>query len=399
MFNIKRENLANSKVKLTISIPSEIMRGFFSRVYNKLAPKAEVKGFRPGMAPRHLTISVIGENRLNSEIVDLALQESYTAALKKENLLPVASPKINITLLKDLTVDTAELAYTAEVDVLPQVKIGNYKNLKMRTQKTKEIKVSDDELNQVLSHLRRQKATFRDISRPLKEGDRAEINFSGADNKGIELENLTSKNYPVILGSKVLIPAFEEKIIGMKKGENKDFKIKMGNPPAGVKEVGFKVEIVETQEVILPAQNDELAHGFQKKNLQDLKTAISEDIILQKKEAQKKDLENQVLEELLKIANVEIPASFVDEEIDRQINGLREKTATMGMTFEKYLESLKKTPEEFRGALKPQAEKMVKIGLALGEIVKRESSNWRIDPKDKEAGKIALEKLIKYNVK
>lgn len=401
---IKKENLEKSKVKLTIKISSPEMRGFFSRVYNKLAPQVEVKGFRPGTAPRSLTISAIGENRLNSEIINLALNETYAAALKKEKRLPVFQPKINIKMLKDLTADTAELEYEAEVDILPEVKVGDYKKIKVsdtaKEGKEEEIKVTNEEIEQVLSHLQRQKAQFKDINRPLKDGDRAEINFEGFE-RGVKIENLSSKNYPIILGSKVLIPDFEKNLIGLKKGDKKEFSLLIPVPGtgAGKKMVDFKVEVLQTQEVILPKLDDEFAKNFQKDNLNVLKEAVKKDIITQKKESEKKQLESQVLEGLLKITETEIPESLIEQEIDRQINDIRSRIAMTGMTFEKYLENIKKTPEEFRTQIKPQAEKTIKIGLALGEIVKRESANWRIDPKDKQAGKLVLEKLIEYATK
>lgn len=391
---IKKEDLGKSKVKLSIKVSSPEMRGFFARTYNKIAPTIEIKGFRKGMAPRSMTIDAIGENRLQQEIIDLALQETFTQALKKENLIPIAPPKINIKMLKDLTTDTAALEYEAEIDLLPEVRLGDYKKIKIKKSDQK-IEVSADEIEQVLSHLARTRAEFKDINRPVKDGDRLEIDFEGFD-KGAKLENLTSKNYPVILGSKVLIPEFEAQLIGLKKGDKKEFKVEIA-PTANDKKrpVNFKVEILQTQEVILPKIDDEFAKKYQKKDLADLKKAIKEDVIKQKEQQHERNIENAVLEELIKITKVEISDSLIGQEIDRQINEIRSRTATMGLTFEKYLENLKKTEGEFRESLKPNAEKTIKIGLALGEIVKQE----KIDPKDKEAGHKALEKLIGYATK
>ncbi len=402
---IKKENLGKSKIKITIKIPSAMMRGFFSRIYNKLAPTVEVKGFRKGMAPRALVISAIGENRLNSEIIDLALKETYSEALKKENILPIASPKVNIKMMKELTADTAELEYEAEIDTMPEIKLGDYKKIKIETKKLPEIKVTDDEVEKVISHLRGQAATFNDIERPLKTGDRAEIDFEGFE-RGVKLENLSSKNYPVILGSKVLIPEFEKELIGLKKGDKKEFKIEIKNPVAkeksaqgqsafDKKKVDFKVEVLQTQEVILPELNDEFVKKFQKKTVKELKEAIKNDIYSQKGKQEHGKIENQILEELLKITEVEVPDSIVEQEAERQINDIRSKVAMQGLTFENYLKNIKRTQEEFKNDLRPQAEKTVKIGLALGEVVKKEG----LDPKDKDAAKLALNKLKEYAIK
>jgi len=395
---IKKETLPQSKIKLTIKVSSPEMRRFFSRVYNKLAPQAEVKGFRPGMAPRSMVISAIGENRLNSEIVDLALNETYAAVLKKEQIIPVAPPKINIKMLKDLTVDTAELEYEAEVDILPKIKVGNYKEIKIR-KGHKEIKAAKNEVEQVLSHLQRQSAQFKDIDRPVKIGDRLEINFEGSE-RGVKLENLSSKNYPIILGSKVLLPEFEEKLVGLKKGDKKEFTVHMApkqeDQAKGKKNpIEFKVEVLSTQEVILPPLDDKLAKKFQKDTIEELKEAIKQDVIKQKEIQQKKETENDVLEGLLKISQIDLPESLIEQEVERRLEDIRKRASTAGLTLEKYLENIKKTLEDFKKDLKPQAEKTVKIGLALGEIARLEG----IDTQKKEAAGEVIEKLLKYATK
>jgi len=392
---IKKEVLPKSKVKLTVKLLPPEMRVFFARVYNRIASQIEVKGFRPGQAPRSMIIAAIGENRLQSEIVDEALKESYPQALKKEDLIPVSPPRVNLKMMKDLLADTAEIEYEAEIDLLPEVTIGKYKEIRIKKER-KEIKVAKEEIEQVLSHLARQQAQFKDIDRPVKQGDRVEINFEAFD-KGVKLENLSSKNYPVILGSKVLIPEFEEKLIGLKKGDKKEFKLQLSTNPneKTKKEIDFKVEILVTQEVILPEINDEFAKKYKKKNMAELKSAIENDCIKQKEIEQRRALENEMLEKLIKITKVEVPESLIEQEVARQINQIRSRVSAAGLSFEQYLNNLKKTEEELKEGLKPQAEKTIKIGLGLGEIAKLE----KIDPKDKEAGKKAFDKLYSYATK
>lgn len=396
--DITKEILPKSQVKLTIKVSSSEMRGHFAKVFNKLAPQITVKGFRPGMAPKHMTISAIGESRLQSEIIDLALQETYSEALKKEKLLPIAPPKVTVKMMKDLTEDTAELEYEVIIDLLPEVKLGDYKKIKIKS-KGNEVKVTDEEVDQVLSHLARSKAEFEDIDGAVATGDRIEINFEGSE-RGVVLENLTSKNYPIILGSNVLIPEFEKELIGLKKADKKEFTVKMKKPGEEKESpIDFKVEVINTQKVILPEIDDKFSATYGQKTLEELKKAVREDIVKQKEQQSKHDQENAVLEELLKIIKVEIPDGLIANEVNRQVEELKQRIVSMGMTFDKYLESVpghkpgaQKTEEELRKDLAPQAEKTIKIGLALGEIVKQE----KMDPKDKEAGHKALERLIRY---
>lgn len=402
MLNIKRENLDKSKVRLTVNIPPELMTGYFQKVYDKLAPSVEVKGFRPGKAPRNLTIMQIGENRLNSEIIDTALKETYPKALEQEKLLPIGPPKINLSKMVDLSGKTAEIEYIVEIELLPEVKIGDYKKLKVESRKSR-VEALKEEIDQVLSHLRRQHAKFNDVNRACKEGDRIEMDFEGKE-RGVIIENLTSKNYPVILGSKVLIPDFEKNIIGMKKGEEKDFKVDLGKKDIDQKSmpqklIDFHVKMNNVQEVILPELDDELAKKFQKDTLNELKKAIEEDVKKQKAIAEKQKQENELVEKLLKMTKVDVPQSLIEQETDRMISDLKERTKMAGIPYEQYLAQLKKSEDDLKNNMKEQAERTIKIGLILGEIGKKEVKNWKIDLRDKDAGRIIMEKLLENAAK
>lgn len=393
MLKTTKEILPKSRIKLTISLPPEIMGRYFSTVYNKLAPQVEVKGFRPGKAPKHLTIMAIGENRLSSDIIDAALAETYGQALKQEKIIPVAPPQVSIKKMVDLTTDKAELEYEALIDILPEIKLGKYENIKIK--KSKDEAVKKEEVDQVLSHLQRQHADFKDVQLPSKDGDRIEMDFTGTE-RGVVLENLTSKNYPVILGSKVLIPEFEKKIIGMKAGEEKEFDVTLGKDKLK-KDVHFKVKIHLVQEVILPELNDALAAKFGQKKIEDLKKVVEADILSQKKLNQKQAAENELVEELLKITKVDVPESLVSQEVHRMIDQLKNQTESAGIPFEKYLEGLpganpgmQKTEEDLHKDFAEQAEKTVKIGLILGEIGKAE----KVDLSKEDAGHQVMDKLL-----
>lgn len=396
MLDIKKENLGKSKIKLTVKVPSALMRGFFATVYNQMAVGVEVKGFRKGHAPRLLTISAIGENRLSQEIINLSLTETYGTALKQEKIVPISPPRINIKMLKDLTVDTAELEYEAEIDLIPEVKIGDYKKLKLKIKNEKQ-EVKQEEIDQVLGHLQRQHATFDEKpassaggAGSAEMGDRIEMDFEGTE-RGVVLENLTSKNYPVILGSKVLIPEFEEKIVGAKKGEEKEFDVEIGSDKSK-KKVHFKVKILNVQKVNLPALDNELAKKFGKNKIEELKYAVADDIVKQKEAQQKRDQENEIVEQLLKISQLEVPESLVEQETHRMIDELKNRISMMNMPFEQYLGQMKKTETDLHTDFAEQAEKTVKVGLILGEIAKLE----KMDLKDEQVGKKVMENLLSY---
>jgi trigger factor len=388
MIEVKRENLGKTKVKLDVKVPSKLMVGFFEKVYKDFAPTVEVKGFRKGHAPKHLTISAVGEARINQEIINLALSETYVEALKKEEIIPVAPPQINVKMLKDLLEDTAELEYEAEIELIPEIKLGEYKKIKVK--KMAEIKITEEEVNQVLGHLQRQHAEFEAKDDKAELGDRIEMDFEGTE-KGVVLENLTSKNYPVILGSKVLIPEFEKEVIGLKKGDHKEFTCTLGKD-SNKKKVDFKVDILLVQKVILPALNDDLAGKFQQGSMESLTKAVRADIMEQKMIAQRREQEGEIAEGLLKIAKVEVPESLIEQEIHRMIDEMRNRTEMMGLPFEQYLLQIKKTEADVHKEFHEQAEKTVKVGLIMGEVGKRE----KLDLKDEKAGHLVMAKLLEY---
>lgn len=388
MLEIKREDLVKSKVKLNVKVPAELMRGYFKTVYDRLAPSVEVKGFRKGSAPKSLTIAAIGEQKLSQEIIDLALNESYVAAIKQEKIVPVASPQINIKMLKDLTTDTAELEYDAEIDLLPEIKVGDYKKIKIS--KLAKVKVDKAEVEQVLGHLQRQHATFEEKSGKAEMGDRIEMDFEGTE-KGVILENLTSKNYPVILGSKVLIPEFEKEVVGMKKDEEKEFDTNIGKDK-NKKKVHFKVKILEVKKVNLPALDDELAKKFGQQTIEELHKAVEDDITKQKELEGKRAQEGEVADGLLKITKIEVPESLVEQETHRMIDDMKQRTEMMGLPFDQYLLQIKKTEADIHTEFHEQAEKTVKVGLILGEIGKLE----KIDLKAEDAGRKVMDKILEY---
>lgn len=401
---VKREDLGKSKIKLTVKVPSVLMVKYFEKIYAQMSPKVEVKGFRKGMAPKHLTIAAIGEDKFSQEIINLALNETYGAALDLEKIIPIASPKISIRMIKDLLVDAAEMEYEAEVELLPEVAVGDYKKAvkSIKSLKSKsEIEVGEEEIDQVLKHLQQQHASFADKEGMAVDGDRIEMDFEGNE-RGVILENLTSKNYPVILGSKVLLPEFEKEIIGLKKGDDKEFDVMLGKPDAskdpstelgaGKKKVHFKVKIHTVQSVQLPELNDEFAGKFEQQSLEKLTLAIKKDIVEQKTIAQKRNIETEIADALVKIAKIEVPEVLIEQETHRMLNEMRSRTEMMGLPFEQYLIQLKKTEADLHQDFKEQAEKTVKVGLILGEIGRLE----KIDLKAEDAGRKVMERLLSY---
>jgi trigger factor len=397
----KLEKLEKSRVKFSIEVSKEEAQKSFDRVYDKLAEQIEIKGFRKGAAPKKMILEAIGAERLREEFLKDILPGTYFTAVQQEKVIPVEGPKVDVTS-NDWSAKLSEgvissnLSYTAEVDLLPEIKVSDYKKIKVKPEKSKE--VSEDDVNKVVEHLRRTVATFNDITRPAKDGDRVEIDFEGKIGGAVRPE-LSSKNHPLILGQHTLIPEFEKALVGMKKGETKTFKSPVKKQQAG-KDIGkedaeFTVKMLDIKEVILPPVDDALATKFGQPTLLALRGAIREDLRKRNEGQSKADLERKVADELLKLADFQVPESLMHQEVHRMLDTLVKQAAAHNIPWEAYLSQIRKTEAVLHEELKPQAERTVKVGLILGEVVKKEG----IDPKDEKAGRIAMDRLIEIATK
>jgi len=392
----KMEKQKNNRVKLNITVSKEEMIPYFESAYEKMAPSITIQGFRPGKAPRKLIEAEIGITRIMSEALDTAVNENYLKALEENKFQPVSSPSIAISKYP-LYGQTAEAVkddfeFTMEIEVFPEVVLGDYSKLKIDLPKKEETKPEDAE--KVMTELRRRKATFSDLEGAAKIGDLAEISFKGMVKK-VPIDSMTSKNHPVILGDNTLIPGFEENIVGMKKAEKKSFKIKFpkdyhAKELAG-KEAEFEVELNSLKEVKLPELDDVFAADFGQPNIKELKAAIKKNVETEAESHYRAELENRAIDKVLPLLKVEIPVVMIDKEVERMIEGYSARLAEMKVSFESYLESMKKSAEELKAEMRPQAEKNIKVGLLLGKIIEEQ----KIDHHDQEAGKKAIAHLVK----
>jgi trigger factor len=287
--------------------------------------------------------------------------------------------------------DEDGLQYEAEVAVWPEATVGDYKKLKVK--KPTEDPVTEKEIDKIVEYLQKQKGEMKEVDRPAKENDWVAIDFEGKMG-GVVQENMTSKNHPVILGSGTLIPGFEKNIEGMKAGAEKTFGIVFpkdyNEKSVAGKKAEFKVKLLELKEVILPQVTDDFVKDFGHKDVAGMREGIKESLKKEKEEKRKLDTENLVLDKLLGVTKADIPEALVEQELDRIFARMERQAKSYGMTLEQYLLSMKKTQAELRGEWRGQAEKHVKVGLALGEVAKRE----KFAAKDEKVTEKVVNKLV-----
>jgi len=372
----------------------------FNKALEHLSRGITVKGFRPGKAPKYLIVANIGETKLQEETFSNVLEQTYSELIKEEKFDAIDYPKIDV---KKFTIDFSnheavkgELEYEAKVELMPEAKLADFNKIKLS--KNTEIIVSDKEVEDVINYLARQKAQFKTVAQPAKEGNRVEVNFEGSVDS-VKLPEMKSKNHPIILGDKTMIPGFEEKLIGMKLGDKKEFDITFPSdyPKAELKgkKAHFEVEMLMVQEVIKPDFDDKMAADFGHKTLVELKDAIKHNVEDEKIHDQNHKEEEEIVEQLLKLVKVEIPNLLVERELDRMIEDAKQRVSQYKMPFEQYLASLKKTQSEFRESMTEQARKAVTIGFALREVIKE----LELKGEGQEVGQTAMTELLKIAYK
>ena len=336
---------------------------------DKLRGRVKVAGFRPGKAPDHIVARELGDAAIQSEVIDAAISASYSNAVSEHQLSVIAPPEVSITKFVPFT----ELEYTATVDIMPEIKLADYKNIK---KKKPEVKVEPAEVDQTIEDLRKRMATKTNVERAASLGDEVVFDFDGTKD-GQPVEGASAKNHTLVLGSQTFIPGFEEELVGLKPGDAKTFKITF---PADYQaaelagqEVTFTVTVHKVGELVLPEPNAEFVASIsQFKTLDELKADISERIKTEKTDQLMAAFEQDILDEIVAKSKWSASKRLVDAQLERIKGELSERLASSGLDMDKYLSLSDKTLEDMENEMRPNAEKRVGLALVLNRIAKEE---------------------------
>ena len=382
----KNEKLENSRVELEIAIDAATFGDAVSKAFKKNAGKFNIPGFRKGKAPRHLIEQMYGKDVFHYDAVNDLFPEVYEEAVKAAGIEPVDRPEAE--LVSTSLEDGALLKVT--VTVTPDVELGEYKGLKA----TKTVHtVKADEVDAEISRMQQRNA--RTITREGKaeKGDIAVIDFEGFVD-GVAFEGGKGENFSLALGSGQFIPGFEDQVVGHEAGEEFDITVTFpeeyqATELAG-KEAVFKIKLHEVKTRELPVLDDEFAKDVSEfDTLADLK----EDIRKKKQEQTDKEdelnLENALVDQVVEGMKVEIPACMIDNRVDEMVRDFEYRLQQQGLKLELYLQYTNNTMEKFREGFREQAEKQVKIRLALGKIVELEKIEASDDELNAEIKRLA----------
>ncbi len=366
----KIKKLPKSEVEIEITVSEEDIEKYYKKACENLSKEVNIKGFRPGHIPQEILEANLDKKYIMAHAQEMAIQRSYADAVIKEKIQVVSRPKIEIK-------SETPFSYVAVVAVLPEVEIKDHKSIKVKREK---VEVTEKDIQEVMEDLTKYSTTYKDTEEKAKKGDRVEVDFEGFDEEGKAVENTKSSNHPVIIGENSLIPGFEDELIGLAKGEKKEFDLIFPKdyPKKDFqgKKVKFKVEIKRIENPITPEINEEFIEKMtgKKGSMEDFKKDIERNVQDRKEKEAKQKTEGEYLEELLKRTKVEIPAALIEEEVEFMIQDIADDMTSKGIEFEKYLEKTKIKIEDLKEKYTPEAEKRVKMRLALQQLIKEEEA-------------------------
>lgn len=368
----KVENISDVKVLLTISLDKEDLANAEQVALTKLAKDVKVSGFRKGKAPLEVVAKNIDPVKLNEQLMEDAVSKSVAEAFLKEEIKALARPEVEIKKY----VPGSELEFTAETEILPAVKLGDYKKLKAKKEK---VTVNDKEVTETIERIQKNFATKETVDRKAKKGDEVIIDFLGKkDDK--PFDGGKAEKFPLELGSNSFIPGFEDSIIGKKAGE--EFALDLEFPKeyhvkelAGQKVV-FEVKLHEVKENSLPELTDEFVKekfSEEFKNLEEFKKQIKEDLLTQKTQQADEKFKDELVRELAEKSEIPVPSVLLQDQQSHIEMDMQRNLMYSGLSLDQYLERMGKTREQWlEEEVKKVAEERVKAGLALAELSKVE---------------------------
>ena len=362
------KDLPKSQKEISVEISIEEMEKYMNQALDKLSKNIKLDGFRDGKVPKGVAEKQLGDVAIFEEASQLAIQNSYFEIIKENKLNPLGQPKAEITK----AAPGNPLEYKIVISVIPEVKLGDYKTVSGKV----EIKKIDDEMvEQKIKTLQKKKASYITKNESAEKGDRVEINFETRVD-GVKLEGGESKNHPLVLGQGNFIPGFEDKIIGMKKDEEKEFDLvfpeNYKKDLAG-KKASFKVKINLVQKVNLPEINDEFAKGLGKfENLEGLKKNIKKGMTIEEEGKAREKFRVELVDQVVEKTTVELPEIMIESELDNMINEFKNNITQTGIEFDEYLKNVNTNLEKLKTEWQPMAEKRTKTGLVMREISLRE---------------------------
>ncbi|HPF87453.1 MAG TPA: trigger factor [Candidatus Limiplasma sp.] len=365
------EKISGNKVKLSFTVPASDFEEAVQKAYIKSRGSFQIQGFRKGKAPRKLIERMYGDSVFYDDALELLFPDAYMEAVEKDELHPVGRPQVDVETIEK----GQDVKFTCEVFVYPEIKLGDYKGVEVtRMLHT----VTADELNERLAQEQKKVARAVDITdRPVENGDEINLDYSGSVD-GVKFNGGTAEGQKLVIGSNSFIPGFEEKMVGMNLGEEKDitvtFPVEYHAEDLKGKDAVFHVKVNAITHEELPALDDDFAADVSefdtlKEYKDDLKKTMQDAADEQATAQARQELVQKIVEN----AEIDIPDPMVEEKLDDQLREMDWRMQQQGLNMKKYMELTGQTEEQMRDMYRSEARNNLKTEMVIGEIIKAES--------------------------
>ena len=361
------ETLEKSMVALTVEVGAEEFEAAVEKAYRKQRGRINMPGFRPGKAPRKMIERMYGPSIFYEDAVNEILPDAYEAAVKEQDLRVVGYPQVELE-----TVGKEGFTFKATVAVYPEVTLGQYKGLEAPRA---EAVVTDADVDARLGEMAERNSRMVDQDRPAQNGDIANIDFEGFL-EGKPFDGGKGDNYDLTLGSGSFVPGFEEQVVGMSAGEEKDIDITFPenyHADLAGKAVVFHVKVNAVKVKELPEMDDEFAKDVSEfDTLEELKADVRAKLLAEKQEAGQRAFEDILMSKAAEGITADIPDAMVDAQAEEMVRNLTNQLRAQGMSIEQYMQMTNTDEEGLKEQAKAPALEQVRMDLTIAAIIKAE---------------------------
>lgn len=367
--NVKSVEKEKNSAKIVVEIEAGVFEQALNKAYQKNRKSIQLPGFRKGKAPRKMIEAMFGKDVFYEDAVQEIFPDVYKEAVLDQGIKAVGVPSV-----ADMDVsEEGVLTLTVTTDTYPEVTLGQYKGLEVEKATAE---VTEEEIDAEIDRMAQNVARIETVEREAAMGDTAVIDFEGFRD-GVPFEGGKAENYELELGSGAFIPGFEEQVVGMKAGDEKEINVTFPEDYHEVSLAGapvvFKVKVHEVKHTTVPEKDDEFVKDVSEfDTMEELRADLKEKALKEKQAGIDRAFENAAIELAAANMEAEIPASMVEEQLDRDMERFDYDLRAQGASLEQYAKMIGGSVDTFRGYMRPQAEKQTKINVLLDAVVDAE---------------------------
>ncbi|MDD5858976.1 MAG: trigger factor [Eubacteriales bacterium] len=386
--SVKVENLEHNMVKLTVTVPADDFSKALTQAYNRNKKNISIPGFRKGHAPQQLIEKMYGTGVFYEDAANILIPQTYPEEAESTGLEIVSRPEFDIEQIEK----GKDFIYTATAAVKPAVELGAYEGIEVKKQ---DVTVTDEDVDAEIKKEQEKNSRLVDAEEgaAVENGDTINLDYSGSID-GVKFDGGTAEGQTLVIGSNTFIPGFEDQLVGVKAGEEKDVKVTFpaeyhAKELAG-KDAVFACKVNKIQKKELPELNDEFAQDVSEFDTMDeYRESVKSNLVSDKEKAAKNAKTNEAVDKLIEASKMDIPDAMVASQAEQMYEDFARRLQSQGIPIDMYLQYQGSTEEKFKEDIKPQALKQIQERLVLEAVAEKADIKISDEDFDAEVKKIA----------